>query len=111
MTKDAENGKIVLILLWLVWPAGLIWYLVDEKMKKNNFVKFHLKQWLMSLIVIFIASFVAGILSVVLIGLLLYPVIFVLGLVWTIQGLIFAIKGEEKELWIIGKHAKKYLKF
>jgi uncharacterized membrane protein len=111
MSKESEEGKVLLILLWLIWPAGLIWYLVDEKMKKNSFVKFHFKQWLMAIIVLFAASFIAGILSVILIGLLLYPVIFVVSLVWLVQGIMFAIKGKEKELWLIGKYAKKHFKF
>ena len=65
----------------------------------------------MAIIVLFAASFIAGILSIVLIGLLLYPIIFVLSLVWLVQGIMFALKGQEKELWIIGKYAKKHFKF
>ena len=104
---EAGDGKLLLILLWLIWPAGLIWFLVDEKMRKNKFVKHQFKQWLVFLIVMVIGSFAAGILSVVLIGLLLYPVLIVLGLIWFIQGLVFAIKGEQKELLIIGKYGEK----
>lgn len=109
--SEAEDGKVVLILLWLIWPVGLIWYLVDEKMKNNSFIKYHFKQWLVALIVMFAASFIAGILSVVLIGLLLYPVIMVLGLVWMVQGIMFALKGERKELWLIGKYGEQFFKF
>ena len=40
---DKETGKICAILAWF-FPIGLIWYLVDENMKKNKFVGFHVKQ-------------------------------------------------------------------
>jgi len=103
----SDNKKILLVLLWLVWPAGLIWYLVDDKMKKDKFVKHHFKQWLVALIAMFAGYFAAGILTFVLIGLLLYPVLGILSLVWFIQALVFIIKGEKKELWLIGKYAEK----
>ncbi|MBT3720756.1 hypothetical protein HN789_04125 [archaeon] len=117
MSKNSQEGKICVILLWLTGWVGLIWYLVDEKMKKNSFVKFHLKQWLMALIVSMIWSFVFSIvyflLSIVTFGIfaIFGWIGYFIPVVWLIQGLIFAIKDEEKELWLIGKYAKKYFKF
>ncbi len=117
MSKQSEEGKILVILLWLTGWIGLIWYLVDEKMKKNSFVKFHLKQWLVAIIASFAWSFAYSIayfvLSIVTLG--LFAIVgwigYFLPLVWVVQGLIYGIKGEEKEIWLIGKYAKKYFKF
>lgn len=108
---EESQSKICLILLWLIWPVGLIWYLVDEKMREDSFAKFHFKQWLMAAIVTLGLSFIAGILSVILIGLLLFPVIFVFTLIWFIQAIIFIVKGEKENLLIIGKYAEKLFTF
>ena len=36
--REEDQGKLVIILLWLIWPVGLILWLADEKMKKNTFL-------------------------------------------------------------------------
>jgi len=42
MTKDVEQGKACAILAYFF--VGIIWFFVDEKLKKNEFAKFHAKQ-------------------------------------------------------------------
>lgn len=114
MSKETESGKWCLVLLWLTGWIGLIWFLVDEKMRKNNFVKFHFKQWLVVVILSVLISVVYtpiyGVLSVITLGIfaLIGWVVYVPFIVWVIQGLIFAFKGEEKELWLVGKWGKKF---
>ena len=103
-----KNGKLLLVALWLIWPVGLIWYLVSEKMKKDDFVKFHFKQWLLVIIVAFVGNIVAGLLTFILIGALLFPVIGVLTLVLFIQAMIFILQEKKQDLWLIGKYAEKF---
>ena len=103
-----KNGKLLLVLLWIIWPVGLIWYLVSDKVKKDAFVKFHFKQWLLVIIVGFVGNLVAGVLTFVLIGALLFPVIGVLMLVWFIQSMIFILQDKKQDLWLIGKYAEKF---
>jgi len=96
MAKEKiENEKLVAILSYFL--VGIIWYFVDEKMKKSEFVKFHVKQ---SLILVII-SFVSWI-----------PIIgWILGLIaliGAIMGIISAANGTKKDMPLIGKYAKKF---
>lgn len=105
MDKSVEEGKVCAILAW-IFPVGLIWYLVDEKMKKNEFAKFHVQQSLVLAIVSVLVNVVGGI--VPLIGwFLIIPfgnlIIFIL---WII-GIIGAASGTKKELPVIGKYGSK----
>ena len=35
--QDEGNKKLLIILLWIFWPIGLIWWLVDKDMNKDKF--------------------------------------------------------------------------
>ena len=48
MAKD-DNSKLVAILSYFL--VGVIWYLVDEKVKKSPLAKFHVKQALNLMII------------------------------------------------------------
>ncbi|MGE0793592.1 MAG: hypothetical protein AB7V77_05440 [Candidatus Woesearchaeota archaeon] len=112
--KSDDSSKLLLILLWIFWPVGLIWYLVDEKMNKDTFVKFHFKQWLVAIIASFIWSIAWGIvftiLTIITLGFFAFIgwLGYLLPLVWLIQAIIFIVKGEKNDLWLIGKYAKKF---
>ena len=117
--SEVDEGKVCAILAWF-FPIGLIWYFVDDKMKKNKFVEFHVKQSLA--LAIFAIGFV--IVSMILTTILgaLPGVGFLLVLLWGILalivdififvlfiiGLIRAIQGEKKELPLVGKYASKF---
>jgi len=112
MTKETKNnstsmgeGKVCAILAYLL--VGIIWYFADEKMKANEFVKFHVKQALILIIFSIVGSMALG-MTIILAWLIpLYQVaIFVI----LIIGIINANNGDKKELPIIGKFAK-LLKF
>ena len=110
--KVVEEGKVCARTAYLV--IGIIWYLVDEKMKKNSFARFHVKQSLVLIIASVIVSIVEIILTMVLsiipgIGYVLGSLISVLLnltiLVLWIIVLLNAVNGKEKELPVIGSYA------
>jgi uncharacterized membrane protein len=114
MGTDVEDGKLCAILMY-IFPVGLIWYLVDEKMKANAFAKFHLKQALILWIAAIIVRVALGIFSsiiafVPIIGWifihLVSPVFWLAFFVLWLVGLMTAINGREKEVPVIGKFAK-----
>lgn len=97
--EDVDNGKICAILAYIIPIVGIIWYFVDEKMKKNPFTTYHMKQALVLLIVwIAISVLTCGTLSIV-------------GLIFAILGIINAANGEKKELPVIGAWGEQWFKF
>lgn len=112
--KDIEEGKIVAILAYIVWLVGIIWYFADDKMKKNNFAKFHVKQSIILVISAVVIWIAVGILSFIFVltiflaflAVLLWIAAWILIVLWVILGLVHAINGEEKELFLIGGLAK-----
>lgn len=115
---DIENGKLCAALAYFL--IGIIWYFVDDNMKKNAFAKFHVKQGIVALvfgIVFFIAySIVFMIITFPLrfIPILGWMIIMILSLVYWIPlifdiiGLVYAIQGKEKQLPIIGRFGDKF---
>src|SRR3989344_6725248 len=98
MTSD--NGKIQVILLWIIWIVGLIWILVEGTYKKDKFVSFWFKQWLIMLLIGIIVGFAGGILTALtlgLFGIILIPVWLVFLVLWII-GLIYILQGEMKPI-------------
>lgn len=118
-SSNVNDGKACAVLSYLL--IGIIWYFVDEKMKKNAFVKYHVKQGL----VLLVASIIYSIVLQIIFGILFVPFMFggagaLLGLfmvlrllyyiplVLSILGIINAVNGAEKELPIVGKYASKF---
>ncbi len=107
-----ENGKLCAILAYLL--VGIIWYFVDEKMKKDEFAKFHVKQGLVLLIASVLLSIIIMILGGILmlipgIGLII-PVLawianIVIFILWII-GIINAAQDKKSKLPIIGGYAE-----
>ncbi|MFH1396083.1 MAG: hypothetical protein ABIG93_01670 [archaeon] len=124
--KEIEDGKIVAFLAYLL--IGIIWYFVDENMKKNTYVKFHVKQGLVLLIFSVILAIVGIILASivgVIVGflaaatygmgmILMFIPGLIMFLVWAINiillifGIINSLSGKEKELPVIGRFGKKF---
>lgn len=123
MSKNIEEGKICAALSYIL--VGIIWYFVDEKMKKNTYAKFHVKQALvligfniaiyilMAVLSVLIAllvfipglgALIGGLLGII--SLLLWLALLVL---WII-GIVNAFSGKENKLPVIGGFAK-HLKF
>lgn len=109
-----ENEKIASILCYFL--VGIIWYFVDENLKKNSNVKFHSKQAL-NLIVI---SIVLNIGFTILYNILFFmrfavssieSIVGLAILILWIIGLINAINSKKSEIPIVGQFANKYLSY
>jgi len=104
--NNIDEGKLCAVLSYIL--IGIIWYFVDEKMKKNAFAKFHVKQSIVLLIVdivLMIALTILGIITfgfIAIIGWVLWLGLFVL---W-IFGVAYALTGQQKEIPVIGGFAK-----
>jgi len=99
-----NNSKTCAALSYLL--IGIIWYFVDEKMKKDDFVKFHVKQALVLLVADIILQIAASFLWFV--GWFLAPLIGIFILVLFILGLVNSLNGKKKELPLIGQFAKYF---
>lgn len=116
-SKNNDNSKLCAALSYLL--IGIIWYFVDEKMKRNNFVKFHVKQGLLLLIIAIIYSVIVGILTfplhfIPVLGTIIIWMLNIVGLIFlvlAILGIINALNNEEKALPIIGEKAKSVFTF
>jgi uncharacterized membrane protein len=104
-SKEISEGKVCAILAYLL--VGIIWYFVDEKIKKNSFANFHVKQALVLIIISLAGSIILG-MTFVLAWLIPFYQIAILVLI--IIGMINASNEQKKELPFIGKYAQK-LKF
>ncbi len=103
--NDVEQGKACAILAWF-FPIGLIWFFADEKMNKNKFVSFHVKQSLVFAIASILLNMLAGLIPII--GLIIISIGNLILFVFFIIGLLHAIKGEMKELPYIGGFAKQF---
>ncbi len=101
-----EDGKLCAILSYLL--IGVIWYFADEKIKKNDFAKFHVKQSLLLIVASVLGNLVLGI---TIVGIFLMPIFNLATFVLAVIGIVNAANGDKKELVIIGQYANKYFKF
>ena len=103
-SQQIEEGKVCALLAYLL--VGIIWYFADEKMKKNNFAKYHAKQALVLLIVSVVGSLVLGIIPVL--GWIVLPFFSLATVIFAVLGIINAANGAQKELPVIGQFADKF---
>lgn len=116
--KEMEDGKLPAILSYLL--IGIIWYFVDEDVKKNSYVRFHAQQALVLIIGSIVYSIVLGIIFSILTPLLMFipilgvTLLMILGLLYYVPvilgviGIIYAATDKQKELPIIGKYGEKF---
>lgn len=96
-TEISQDSKNFALLAWLGtfifgFIPALVLYLVK---KEDEFVVAHSKAVLNWCITFFIASLVAGILSFVIIGIFIFPVIMIANLVFCVMGAVKASKAED----------------
>ena len=116
--KEIEEGKVCAVIMYLFFIVGLLWYFLDEKMKKNKFAEYHLKQAIVLVLASMIISFGVGILSfifaITIIGLIfIFPLMLLafVPMIWTIIGIVYSVQGKMKPLPLIGEYAEKWFKF
>ena len=105
-----QDDKTMAIIAWIggvfvSFLVPLIIYLL--KKDQSKFVAFHAMQSMAFFGAILVAYLIAGALSVILIGYLLFPVIFILTLVYGILAALAANRGEWYEIPIVGKFARQ----
>src|SRR4030042_2111361 len=114
-SKDVNEGIGCAILSYLL--IGIIWFFVDDKMRKNNYAKFHVKQALILLlawVVVWVALAILGLIMgwiPVAGGVVMWILRIVFGLIlfiiWLI-GILAAATSKEKELPVIGTYADRF---
>jgi uncharacterized membrane protein len=106
MADTTDNSQLCSILAYLL--IGIIWFFADEKLRKNDLVKFHVKQSIVLFIFAICWSIVLGILGVALV--FLWPIIFILHyvpLVFVIIGIIRAVNKQMVGLPLVGGFANR----
>lgn len=115
MATQVNHEKTAAALSYIL--VGIIWYFVDEHMKRSTFVKFHVKQalvligagilWNVALSIIFtivLAPFLFG-------GLFgiwfLFRLLYYIPAIFAVLGIINALNNRTRELPIIGGFAAK----
>lgn len=97
VSQDSKNLALigyVLTLFFSFIPALVLYFIKAD----DRFVHAHAKELLNFSINFFVYYLIASILTVVLIGLLMMPVLFVLSLIALIKGALAANKGEQLAL-------------
>lgn len=99
---DADISQVRLFgIIGYIFPILFFLPLVTDG-KDNSFAKYHANQQLLLLLFLVIGNMAAGILTVILIGLLLYPVVWLFWLVCMILGIMNVVNEKEKPLPLIG---------
>lgn len=100
----ADNSKLCAILAWL-FPIGLIWFFLDDKLRRDKYVAHHVTQSLV-LFIFVVAVNIAGTIIPILGWFIILPVGGIMALILWIMGILSAIGGEAKPLPIIGRYGK-----
>lgn len=98
----ADQEKVLLILGY-VFPVLFFLPLVIDSMKNSQFAKFHANQQLNLLLFGVIGWAAAVVLTIILIGVLLIPILGVAELVFAVMGVINVLNKEMKPLPLIGQ--------
>ncbi len=103
-SNKIEEGRACAALSYII--VGIIWFFVDEELRKNEFVKFHVKNALVFFILAIIIDVVVALLW------FLRPVLGIvvnafLLIIW-IVAIVMAASGKEKELLVFGRFAKLF---
>lgn len=99
-SSDVEKNKAMAIVGYII-PILFFIPLVSDA-KNSPFAKFHANQQLNLLLFWVVGEIAATVLTFVLIGFLIFPIVMIAGVVFMIMGIINASKGEMKALPLIG---------
>lgn len=98
--RDVEQNKVMAIIGY-IFPIVFFIPLLTEA-KNSAFARFHANQQLLLLLFGMIGYVAAAVLTVIYIGIILFPVITIASIVFMILGIINAVNGSMKQLPIIG---------
>jgi len=104
--SEQDNEKTVAILAYLL--VGIIWFFTNEKLKKDEFAKFHVKQAMVLIITSICGSLILGMIPFL--GWILLPFWSLTSFAFFVLGIINAAQNEKKEIPFIGTYSK-LLKF
>jgi uncharacterized membrane protein len=99
-SADVDSHKALAIVGYIIPILFFIPLVTDAK--NNTFAKFHANQQLNLLLFWVIGQIVGTLLSIILIGLIILPLVMVAGVVFMIMGIINSANGEMKKLPLIG---------
>lgn len=98
-----ENIKLCALLSYLL--VGIIWFFADEKIRKSDYVKYHVKQG----IVLFIAWLIVSVIwQIPVFGKVVAPILDIILIVLLVIGIINALNMQKKQLPIVGGFAEKF---
>jgi uncharacterized membrane protein len=102
---EVEEGKVYAIVGYL----GILFLIPLLALPKNKFAQYHARQGMVLFFVELAVYIVAMVLAMVTLGIgaLLYPIASIVGIVWSVLGIINAANGEMKPLPLIGSLAGK----
>lgn len=100
--RNEINDHKALAIIGYIIPILFFVPLVTDA-KNNKFAKYHANQQLNLLLFLVVGHAVATALTFILIGLLLFPIIYVGGVIFIVMGAINAANGVMKPLPVIGK--------
>ena len=106
MAKN-DNGRICAILSYIAL-IGVIWYLIDKKLHKDDLAKFHVKQGIILVLTSIALNVVAGVIPFI--GGAISAIAGIFEFVLFILGIINAATSKKKELPLVGQFSK-YLNF
>lgn len=99
---DADLSQVRLFgIIGYIFPILFFLPMVTEH-KDNSFAMYHANQQLILLLFLIIGNTAASILTVILIGLLLYPIVWIFGLICMILGIMNVVNERKKPLPLIG---------
>lgn len=100
--KQDSGNYTALGVLGYIFPILFFLPLVMDDMKDNQFARFHANQQLVLLLAGIVGNFVGTITTVILIGLLLWPAIWIFLVVVAIMGIVNVVNEQKKPLPLIG---------
>lgn len=106
MSKTTDEGKACAVLSYLL--VGVIWFFAEEKMKKNTYAKFHVKQALVFLVLLIVVNLAVALFSIISPGfaeILGYIVYTLMAIIWLLA-IIYAAAGKEKRIPVFGVFAR-----
>lgn len=100
--NSIEKHKLLAVVGYIVPFLFFIPLLTEAK--DNKFARYHANQQLLLLLFWIVSQIIASLLTFILIGMLLYPVIYIAGIIFMVMGIINALNGEMKPLPVLGKY-------